>query len=156
MPKEWIWERAKCREWKRVRARKREEEAADKYSNNNSTKNRTEIFIFIVCILLSIFLCISVCVLTQALTAWLRVLCAFARSQSPVLLSPPSLLLFAALFITSFHSLIIIVYRNELCSEAYVIRFSTWLVCQCTVHTQETMLKRFCWCCYSFNFLSFS
>lgn len=81
-----------------------------------TTKNRTEIFIFIVCILLSIFLCVGV--LAAWLTDWLveRVVCAFVRSFVYSVL----LLFF---FITSFHSLIIIVYRYERCSEAYVIRF---------------------------------
>lgn len=70
-----------------------------------TTTNRTEIFIFIVCILLSRFLCVG------ALVCWIL-----------VFLASSFIFIFILCFITSFHSLIIIVYRYERCSEAYVIR----------------------------------
>lgn len=71
-----------------------------KTTTATTTTNRTEIFIFIVCILLSQFLCMCWC--------------------ACLLNSFFSVLFFC--FITSFHSLIIIVYRYERYSEAYVIR----------------------------------
>lgn len=69
-------------------------------------KNTIRTEIFIVCILLSSVLCVG------ALAYWVRVVVVF----------------FSA---TSFHSLIIIFYRFERCSEAYVIRLlMTWFAVQ--------------------------